>query len=76
LAALPVLRDRFIHSNAGKILSAGSLASGPNPQIKPIEVLPTAPPEIQKIANDRSVPTVVQADPATSPYATSRMQRQ
>jgi hypothetical protein len=65
LMVIPVLRDRFIHSNAGKLASAGSLAVGPNAQIKTIEVLPTAPPAIQAVADDSSVPGV-------QPAATAR----
>jgi hypothetical protein len=60
---IPVIRDRYIHSDPGKLAAASSLATGPNPVIKPIETLPTAPPPIQAVAEDRNVPGV---KPSTS----------
>jgi hypothetical protein len=63
MAGLPLIRDRFIHSNAGKLEAAAQLASGPSPAIRPIEVMPSAAPEIQKMAMDPAVPTVVVAPP-------------
>ena len=61
---VPLIRDRFIHSDAGKLAAASALAVGPAPVIKPIEALPTAPPPIQALADDRGTPGVV---PATAP---------
>lgn len=63
LMALPLIRDRFIHSDAGKLAAASALAVGPDPVIKPIEVSVAAPPEIQKLAIDPAVPGVVLPQP-------------
>lgn len=70
--ALPMVRDRLIHSPAGILASAGALAAGPNPVIKTIETLPTAPPAIQAVADDTSVPGVQPAAPPFSSPASSQ----
>ena len=69
---VPVIRDRFIHSDAGKLAAAAQLATGANPQIKPIEVTPAAAPELQKLAMDPTVPSVVVAPPAYVPPTSMR----
>lgn len=66
---VPMIRDRLIHSPAGILASAGALAAGPNPVIKTIETLPTAPPEIKAVADSTSVPGVQPATP--EPFVTS-----
>lgn len=62
LVAAPAVRDWYAHSNAGKLVAASTV-----PGIKPIEVLPSAPPAVQAVAADRSIPTVVAAAPSASP---------
>ncbi len=63
MAGLPLIRDKFIHSDAGKIAAASALAMGRDPAIKPIQALPDAPPAIAALAHDDSVPGVVPAAP-------------
>jgi hypothetical protein len=68
---VPVIRDRFIHSDAGKLAAASALAVGPDPQIKPIVPLPTAAPAIAALANDPNVPGVQPAAPTYVPPTAS-----
>lgn len=70
LMALPLIRDRFIHSDAGKLAAASALAVGPNPVIEKIKTLPTAPAPIQAVADDKSVPGVI---PAVPPFVPSNL---
>ncbi len=63
LFVLPMIRDKYIHSDAGKLAAASVLAEGPNPQIPPIVPLPTASPEIAALAKDPNVPGVQNAPP-------------
>jgi len=70
MAAVPVVRDWFTHSNAGKLLAATTV-----PGIEPIRVSPTAAPEIQALAVDRTVPMIAVAALAPSPYATGQPRR-
>lgn len=69
MAVIPVLVDRVVHSDAGKLKSAGTLATGPDPVIAPIIVLPEAPAPIQAVAEDKSVPGV---RPLVVPTVTQR----
>ncbi len=71
MAVLPVLRDKYVHSDAGKLASASTLATGPNPVIKQIEVLPAAPAPIQALVPDKDVPGVKAAAPPP-PYTPPR----
>jgi hypothetical protein len=66
MAALPVLRDKFIHSDAGKLAAASALAVGSNAVIKPIEALRTAPEPIAALAADNKVPGVTWAPAASA----------
>jgi len=70
MGVLPLVRDRYIHSNAGKLAAASTLATGPDAVIKPIQTLPTAPLAITALAHDDSVPGVVPEPefPATGRY--------
>ncbi len=71
-AGLPIIRDRYIHSNSGKLAAASTLAAGPNPVIKKIETLPSAPPDIKAVADDKSVPGVVEAPSSYTPPPTMK----
>ena len=57
----------FTHTDTAVVQTAGSI-----PGVKPIEVTSTAAPELQKVALDPAVPTVVAASPLPNPYATQR----
>jgi len=70
MTVIPAVRDWFTHSNAGKLLAAGTV-----PGIEPIRVTRDAPPEVQAVAIDRSVPMVQLADPEPSPYQTNPQRR-
>ena len=74
LFVLPMIRDKYIHSDAGKLASASVLAEGPNPQIKPILALPTAAPAIVALSKDDSVPGVQPATP-TPTYVPPSMRK-
>lgn len=69
MAIVPVIIDGFRHSDTGNLKAAATLAVGPDPVIKPIEALPTAPPPIKELARDDAVPGVKLATPSvnTSP---------
>lgn len=69
MAIIPALFDRIIHSDAGKLKSASTLASGPDPAIAPIRVLPGAPIPIQALADDKNVPGV---EPTVVPSTAQR----
>ncbi len=71
LMLVPLIRDRFIHSDAGKLAAASQLATGPDPQINPIVALPTASPEITALAKDDNVPGVRQSIPTYVPPTAS-----
>jgi hypothetical protein len=53
----------FQHTDSAVVAAAGTLAGGPDPQIRPIQALPTAQPAIQALADDKNVPGVVPAAP-------------
>jgi hypothetical protein len=63
MAIIPVVVDSFVHSNAGTVKAAAELATGPAPQIKPIQPAPSASPAIVALAHDDSVPGVQPAVP-------------
>lgn len=62
----------FQHTDASTLAAAGALAAGPNPVIKTIETLPTAPPAIKAVADDATVPGVQPAASAFPPSTDSR----
>jgi hypothetical protein len=67
MAIVPVIVDTFLHSDAGKLKAAATLATGPDPQIKPIQALPSAAPGIVALARDTTVPGVQPASTTYSP---------
>lgn len=73
MALIPVIFDRLIHSDAGKLAAASALAVGSNPVIEKIKTLATAPAPIQAVADDKNVPGVVPAAPL--PFVSSTIQQ-
>jgi hypothetical protein len=67
LTLMPLIQGAFAHTQAALLAKASMV-----PGIKPIETLPSAPPNVQAVAADSRVPNVVPAVPAPSPYATQR----
>ena len=55
---VPLLWGLFIHRDSKVVQTAGSIQG-----VKPVEIGPSAAPELQKLAMDPTVPTVVVAPP-------------
>jgi hypothetical protein len=62
MAIIPMVVDGFVHSVSGRLKSASDVHG-----IKPIEVLPGAPPEVKAVADDPKIPNVKSAASAYSP---------
>jgi hypothetical protein len=66
----PLIQGAFSHTQAALLAKASVV-----PGVKTIEVLPNAPPNVQAVAADRSVPGVQPAAPYTNPYSTTSAQQ-
>lgn len=64
---VPIIWGGFIHSDSKVVQTAGAI-----PGVKPVEIGPSAAPELQKLAMDPTVPTVVAAPPPPSTISQRR----
>jgi hypothetical protein len=67
---VPLVWGAFIHRDS-KVVQTASLVQG----VEPIKIAPSAAPELQALANDRSIPTVQPEVPLTNPYTPAKSQR-
>src|SRR5580765_3331258 len=64
---VPLIWGFFSHSNTSVVQQAGAISG-----VKPVEITPSAAPELQKLAMDPAVPSVVVAPPAYVPPTSMR----
>ncbi len=68
VAIAPFIWGFFVHTDAAKLQAAGAV-----PGVRPIEVMSSAAPDLQRLAVDPTVPSVVVAAPTyISPTASMR----
>ena len=66
VAVAPFIWGFFVHTDAAKLQTAGAVAG-----VKPIEVTSAAAPDLQRLAADPTVPSVVVAAPTYVPPSAS-----
>jgi len=66
MAAAPYVWGFFVHTDAAKLQAAGAV-----PGVRPVEVTSSAAPDLQRLAIDDTIPSVVLAAPTYVPPTAS-----